>query len=161
MSQNHTGQTQQQQQPQPQEQNLLSSRNIIACHTSTTYTIEYEDEKGQPVNNMTTHWKPPSQPTQKTTTNKSKISISDRELREVFAYTQPEAARRLGVSLSTLKRRFYELAGKGKRWPFHEMKKIEKKRSMKYILNETNQPEKMLDPYTLFVLSKTFSGETA
>ncbi len=118
MSQNHTDQQQPQPKPQPQEQNLLSSRNIIACHTSTTYTIEYEDEKGQPVNNvsnghMTTHWKPPSQPTQKTTTNKSKISISDRELREVFAYTQPEAARRLGVSLSTLKRRFYELAGKG------------------------------------------------
>lgn len=136
------------------QQPVFHSRNIVACHTSTSYSIQQEDFN----QSFSSNTKPP-QVSQKITTNKSKISISDKELREVFAYTQPEAAKRLGVSLSTLKRRFYELAGKGKRWPFHEMKKIEKKRSMKFILNETNQPEKMLDPYTLFVLAKTFSGE--
>lgn len=94
-------------------------------------------------------------------TCKSRITITDDQLKAMFIYSQPEAAKRLGVSLSTLKRRFYELAGKGKRWPFQELKKIEKKRSVRYIINDINQPEKMLDPYTIFVLNQTFSGQDA
>ena len=40
-------------------------------------------------------------------------------LEEYFKYSQEEAASRLGVSLSTLKRKFRTLK-MGKRWPFQE-----------------------------------------
>lgn len=44
------------------------------------------------------------------------IQLSKEELERHFVYPQPEAARRLGVSVSTLKRRFYDNFN-GTRWP--------------------------------------------
>ena len=47
--------------------------------------------------------------------SKRTIHLSASQLESYFHYPQYEAAKKLGVSLSTLKRRFYELY-KGARW---------------------------------------------
>jgi hypothetical protein len=86
---------------------------------------------------------------------KKVIPLTEEQLRNHFIYPQPEAARRLGVSLSTLKRRFYELHS-GKRWPYNDIKNTLKKRKLRYIVNDRSKPEKYLDQNTLFALSKAF-----
>jgi len=48
---------------------------------------------------------------------KQKFFITEEELHKYYQYSQPEAAKRLGVSVSTLKRRYYKLFP-GKRWPY-------------------------------------------
>jgi len=77
------------------------------------------------------------------------------EMRKYFKYPQPEAAKRLGVSLSTLKRRFYAL-NMGKRWPYYQFVKVQRKRHLNYILNKQNKPEKLIDNHTIHVLKLAF-----
>jgi hypothetical protein len=113
-------------------------------------------------------------------TNKSKVTTNKKDqptteaLRKLtreemalyFKLPQPEAAKRLGVSLSSLKRRFYELyrnrmegAGETKlRWPYSCYKKNVKKTKLKYILNPVNKPTKMLDPHTIHILKLSFQS---
>jgi DNA-binding NtrC family response regulator len=50
---------------------------------------------------------------------KRSSQLTRQVLEEYFKYSQEEAASRLGVSLSTLKRKFRSLK-MGKRWPFQE-----------------------------------------
>lgn len=90
---------------------------------------------------------------------KKVISLSESAIKSHFIYPQPEAARRLGVSLSTLKRRFYECYGGTKRWPYNDWKKIIKKRKISYILNAKEKPTTYIDPNTMFLLNKAFHIE--
>lgn len=90
---------------------------------------------------------------------KKVISLSESAIKSHFIYPQPEAARRLGVSLSTLKRRFYECYGGTKRWPYNDWKKIIKKRKISYILNAKEKPTTYIDPNTMFLLNKAFHSE--
>ena len=53
--------------------------------------------------------------------------LSADEIRQYFCYTQSDAARLLGVSVSTLKRRFYEL-NLGNRWPYKRTKQTPRKK---------------------------------
>lgn len=87
--------------------------------------------------------------------NKRQIHLEKHEIEQFFSYPQPEAAKKLGVSLSTLKRRFYETHGKI-RWPYCAIKKQCKKRSLSYVMNAKNKPTKLLDPYTISILKKAF-----
>lgn len=49
---------------------------------------------------------------------KKRLELSQEELEKHFHVSQQEAAKRLGVSVSTLKRRFYEIFN-NMRWPYH------------------------------------------
>jgi hypothetical protein len=88
---------------------------------------------------------------------KKMIPLTEEQLKSMYMYPQPEAAKRLGVSLSTLKRRFYELHN-GQRWPYNDIKKILKRRKLKYILNDRNKPTKYLDQMTIHCLQKAFTS---
>jgi AraC-like DNA-binding protein len=86
------------------------------------------------------------------------IRLSEDQLQASFQYPQHEAAKRLGVSVSTLKRRFYELYG-GTRWPFKEnRRRLVLKESIHYILNEKNMPTKDLDKNALYALMLAFQS---
>ncbi|EFC41625.1 predicted protein [Naegleria gruberi] len=64
--------------------------------------------------------------------------LSADQIRQYFCYTQQDAARLLGVSVSTLKRRFYELK-LGKRWPYKRTKQTPRKRKDKQTMSEERQ----------------------
>lgn len=86
-----------------------------------------------------------------------KYTIAEEDIRKHFNCSQKQAASRLGVSVSTLKRRFYAL-GLGHKWPYPSNKKQIKKRSLSYILNKKNvENEKHLDSNTLNHLVKAFA----
>lgn len=57
-------------------------------------------------------------PSPKKKGRKQKFFISEQELTKYYGLSQPDAAQRLGVSVSTLKRRFYELHP-DMRWPYN------------------------------------------
>ncbi|KAL0486743.1 RKD2 [Acrasis kona] len=87
---------------------------------------------------------------------KKKPKLTRQCLEQNFAYPQEEAANRLGISLSTLKRKFRSL-GLGKRWPYQEMRQIERKRSLSFILNPVELTSaKRLDYRVMNALSKAF-----
>jgi len=96
----------------------------------------------------------------------------------VMTLPQHTAAKTLGVSLSTLKRRFYEI-GLG-RWPGNLIDKKnrdscseeddaasckemtitpEKKTCISFLVNKTNQDERYLDGVTMMVLHASFNQE--
>ena len=90
---------------------------------------------------------------------KKMIPISIEQLEANFHYPQPEAAKRLGVSVSTLKRRFYEVHGGSMRWPYSDRKRTTttKRNTIAYILNKDEKPATYLDNQTLFHLHMVFS----
>ena len=66
------------------------------------------------------------------------------------------AAKKLGVSLSTLKRRFYQL-GIG-RWPYHFVTQEKRKRSIWHLVSEVEpKTEKELSSETVQTLTRLFS----
>ncbi|KAL9654057.1 hypothetical protein ABK040_011601 [Willaertia magna] len=91
---------------------------------------------------------------------KVKINIPTSDIIRVMMLPQVIAAQKLDVSLSTLKRRFYEL-GIG-RWP--GLQQIEtnsatlpqNKASLSFILNDMNSETTQLDPVSLSILSFSF-----
>ncbi|KAG2382289.1 hypothetical protein C9374_005491 [Naegleria lovaniensis] len=96
---------------------------------------------------------------------KSKINIPVFELIRVMALPQTSAAQVLGVSLSTLKRRYYEL-GIG-RWPgqiANDTKEIEKatetspeeKVKLSFLLNGEDIDARQIDQITWSILNFTF-----
>ncbi len=91
----------------------------------------------------------------KSSPSDKKIVIDLKEMKKYYYYPQPTAAKLLGVSLSTLKRRYYEVVG-DKRWPYPDMKRLLKKRNISYIVHDTDKPTKQLDPHTIHVLKKAF-----
>jgi DNA-binding protein Fis len=95
-------------------------------------------------------------------------------------YKQSQAAKMLGVSLSTLKRKFYSFK-LGKRWPHSHAndivsilgsnnnnadmdtkdrikKKMNRKASLHHICNEEEQSEKILNRETISALNRAFSS---
>jgi hypothetical protein len=144
----------------------MTSRNSVLLPSIT-------DEEYRPLQSVTTtystkshclqHLSPTLSPSSKANIGNSDddskmIQIDTKEMERLFIYPQPEAAKRLGVSLSTLKRRFYE-THKGKRWPYSHYKKILKKRNISYIVHNRMKPTKQLDPHTLNILKKAFNGQ--
>lgn len=92
-------------------------------------------------------------------TNQSKRGrkeITKEEIKKYFNVSQSKAAKLLGVSVSTLKRRFYSM-NMG-RWPYPENRYLARKRSISYICSPNNRPEKQLDPHTLHVLLRAFKS---
>jgi hypothetical protein len=85
---------------------------------------------------------------------KRKREITKDEIKKYFNYSQAKAAKMLGVSVSTLKRRYYSM-GMGK-WPYPENKFLAKKRSVSYICLAQDRPEKFMDQTTLQQLYKAF-----
>ncbi|KAF0974633.1 hypothetical protein FDP41_006107 [Naegleria fowleri] len=111
--------------------------------------------------------------------SKSKISLKASDLIRVMALPQSMAAKELGVSLSTLKRRFYDL--KMGRWPGlanptgyshycssltsdstsvnsndSSSSNLSRKAELSYIMNPTNLDESYLDQIALAVLNISF-----
>lgn len=122
------------------------TNNPVASHDSLTNT------KTQPP--VVDHLKP-SEEDQHPKSSKI-IQLSKEEIEKYFSFPQPTAAKLLKVSLSTLKRRFYE-THRGSRWPYSGIKKQAKKRSIPFIVNPKNKPVKLLDPHTLHTLKKAFA----
>ncbi|KAL9642977.1 hypothetical protein ABK040_010669 [Willaertia magna] len=88
----------------------------------------------------------------------SKINITKEEMSKYFNAPQVLAARLLNVSVSTLKRRYYEMF-KG-RWPYQSLSNTERKKSIWFYVNEEDHPEKLIPNETLMVLQKAFSDCT-
>ena len=86
--------------------------------------------------------------------------ISQKDLERYYRYPQPEAAKRLGVSLGALKKRFYEIS-RGARWPYARIKKIMRKGKINYVLNTSEKDPRYLDPFTVNALKKAFKQNTA
>jgi DNA-binding transcriptional regulator YiaG len=137
-----------------QQQQHASAFKFVDYHTTTTTTTT---TKQQTTRTTTTT----NKKKQKNRHSRKQIYISERQIKAHFIFSQPEAARRLGVSLSTLKRRFYELnggCGGTMKWPYSEIKKIAAKRTIKYILNEREKDATIIDEYTRMVLLKAFQS---
>ena len=92
---------------------------------------------------------------------KKAIPLSKEEIRANFVYTMKEAAERLGVSTSTLKRRYREMYGR-RMWPYErtvepiEMRTLETL-SLTSILNEVDVPTKYVDSRTMITLLQAFT----
>jgi DNA-binding transcriptional regulator YiaG len=82
--------------------------------------------------------------------------ITKEEIKKYFNVSQSKAAKLLGVSVSTLKRRFYSM-DMG-RWPYPGNRYSARKRTISYICSPNNRPEKQLDPHTLHVLLRAFKS---
>jgi hypothetical protein len=94
---------------------------------------------------------------------KQTIVLTNEELRAHFQYPLKEAADRLNVSQSTLKRRYWEMYGKQTPWPYGSngaKKKIVLKTSILYLVNDSSVPATVLDRETLNVLYATFLRNT-
>lgn len=98
-----------------------------------------------------TRGKNPSKPTSFC----NKIQITRREMAKYFSYPQRLAAQKLGVSVSTLKRRFYQL-GIG-RWPYQLMQEKRRSNLWSLVSDVESQSEKELSPNTVQTLTRLFS----
>ncbi|EFC42300.1 hypothetical protein NAEGRDRAFT_80436 [Naegleria gruberi] len=87
--------------------------------------------------------------------NNTKIEITHEMMKPYFYCPQTLAARLLGVSISTLKRRFYDLhIG---RWPYQCISLSERKKSIYFLMNETEpEDEKEIDEKTMHHLRHAF-----
>jgi len=91
----------------------------------------------------------------KPTSFRNRIQITKPEMAKYFDCPQRFAAQKLGVSLSTLKRRFYQL-GIG-RWPY-QLAQDKRRRSIWFLVNkEESKSEKELSPGTVQTLNQLFS----
>ncbi|KAL0476930.1 RKD2 [Acrasis kona] len=104
-------------------------------------------------------------------TSKGKIELSIPDIIRCMTFPQPIAAIMLDVSVSTLKRRFYEL--QCGRWPIHSNNSehgieylgsqnilAEDKARIRTITNDKNVDEKNLDYLTCRVLQCAFANNT-
>ncbi len=86
-----------------------------------------------------------------------KIEITKEVMSQYFNMSQSLAAKLLGVSVSTLKRRYYELFKGGQRWPFQSIPLKERKKSIYYLVNEEEPLDaKELDNQTMEHLCTIF-----
>ncbi|KAG2379382.1 hypothetical protein C9374_007521 [Naegleria lovaniensis] len=112
-----------------------------------------------PVFTFTTH-PPPTcmlDTTYSTHTNApSKINVAKHDMERYFGASQVLAARLLGVSVSTLKRRFKESYEGQHRWPYHKLTNLEKRRSLWFYMNDEEDDEKFISPQCEQVLEKAF-----
>ena len=91
---------------------------------------------------------------------KRKFEISREELEKYFKYSQSKAAALLNVSVSTLKRRFYQL-DMGKRWPYNsnpERTTWTNSIMISCLLHEKDiEDPRIIDHKTWFALQEAFS----
>mmetsp|Transcript_2039 Transcript_2039/g.7312 ORF Transcript_2039/g.7312 Transcript_2039/m.7312 type:complete len:192 (+) Transcript_2039:127-702(+) len=79
------------------------------------------------------------------------ITLTPDKVLEFTCTTQKKAAKRLGCSLSTLKRRFHSIGGK---WPYASMPEHEKKQYIYYCLNYHDHDEKQISEDTMSALKE-------
>jgi len=90
-----------------------------------------------------------------------KVELTEEEIAKYYHCPQPVAALLLGVSLSSLKRRYYEIAKKkdehSRRWPYQSLTIKERKQFIYYVLN-CKEPENCteLDQETIDTLKIAF-----
>ncbi|KAL0484910.1 hypothetical protein AKO1_011786 [Acrasis kona] len=77
--------------------------------------------------------------------NTHRINLSRDKIKKYFKCPQGLAARFLGVSISTLKRRFYDL--EMGRWPYQSIPLEQRKKGLYYLINEVepNNPKHLTD----------------
>jgi hypothetical protein len=101
------------------------------------------------------------------TTNRTekKVELTEQAIARFYNSPQPVAALLLGCSLSSLKRRYYEISKSkgesGRRWPYQSLTLKSRKRFIYYVLN-CREPEDAttLDKETLEALTKAFTVQT-
>ena len=90
-------------------------------------------------------------------TQRTRSAISKRAIESMFGYSQRETAEKLGVSISTLKRRFSDLYGAKARWPYNRKDMRRNRMRIDFIMNEQNTVStKYLDPETIAALEQVF-----
>ncbi|KAG2379383.1 hypothetical protein C9374_007522 [Naegleria lovaniensis] len=93
------------------------------------------------------------------TSTNGRLHVSLDEMSKYFHASQMIAARMLGVSVSTLKRRYKEVSH-GKRWPYSKMSIHEKKKSLWFYINDENENETTISKECHQVLQKAFHNCT-
>ncbi|KAF0976218.1 hypothetical protein FDP41_004893 [Naegleria fowleri] len=88
-----------------------------------------------------------------------RLKVNYQEMSKYFHAPQIVAARMLGVSVSTLKRRYKEVS-KGERWPYSKMSLHEKKKSLWFYINDQDEDENALSQECLLVLQRAFTNCT-
>ncbi|KAF0977372.1 hypothetical protein FDP41_003364 [Naegleria fowleri] len=88
-----------------------------------------------------------------------RLQVSLEEMSKYFHSPQSIAARMLGVSVSTLKRRYKEVSN-GNRWPYSKMSLNEKKKSLWFYINEEDESETTISNECHLVLQKAFQNCT-
>ncbi|KAG2381307.1 hypothetical protein C9374_006296 [Naegleria lovaniensis] len=91
--------------------------------------------------------------------HQARLPVTLQDMSKYFKASQMIAARMLGVSVSTLKRRYKDVS-KGERWPYSKMSTNEKKRSLWFYINDEDEDEKALSQECLLVLQKAFKNCT-
>ncbi len=96
---------------------------------------------------------------------KKNAGITEKQLKRFYNSPQPVAALLLGVSLSSLKRRYYEIIRtksgsdqQAKRWPYQSLSMMDRKRSLYYVLNGKEENCCVLDAETIDALDKAFKS---
>ncbi|KAL9646976.1 hypothetical protein ABK040_013833 [Willaertia magna] len=88
---------------------------------------------------------------------KKTVQLSKEIIREHFKYSQIEAAKRLGCSLSTLKRKFAKLFPNLNGWPRKMLNSTNRgKMSISFIVNENSLDCKYIDDESMHVLMRAF-----
>lgn len=94
---------------------------------------------------------------------KNKILIPECDIIRHMILPQPLAAEKLGVSISTLKRSYYEMTGHRKRWPVNAPSSscgdVYEKGDIRYILGREKENCKYLDNMTMTILDVTFGAK--
>nr|CAG4709949.1 unnamed protein product [Naegleria fowleri] len=88
-----------------------------------------------------------------------RLHVTHKEMSRYFNASQITAARLLGVSVSTLKRRYKEVSN-GSRWPYSKLSTSEKKKSIWFYINDEDENEKSISKECQLVLAKAFQNCT-
>ncbi len=89
-----------------------------------------------------------------------KIVVKEEAVAKYYSCSQILAARLLGVSVSTLKRRYYQLS-QGKKWPSKTLSVKERKKSIYFYLNDEEESEKFIDASSMKQLQLAFASGDA
>ncbi len=139
---------------------LIKEVHALMSSSSAIQTEQHRRDQ----NNETSSTSTPPTPTSYTilskTTNPSVVQLGKKDLSRYFNSPQGLAARLLGVSLSQLKKRYYELFP-GRRWPYQLKSLVDRKQSIYYLLNENDKNEKDIDEKTLATLLQIFENTKA
>ena len=88
---------------------------------------------------------------------RTKYQISEQEIKQYFKYSQAQAATMLNISVSTLKRRFYQM-GMGRRWPHNNQgSTLANKVSISQLINLRDVDAREFDSQTEAFLRVAFS----
>lgn len=106
----------------------------------------------------------------KKTRCEKKIKIPAHELVRMMMFPQPLAAEMLSVSISTLKRRYYEIGMKrwpitsasydGRAMPVHDTSRIKDKMAVSFLLNDSEEDSREVTGVTTKMLGCIFTNKS-